>query len=574
MIFALGLLTICVAWLLPGHYYPWTSFQQNALAAVGAWLMALAAIVSVKQWPARVPALAWGALALAAVPLLQWATGRLDFVSDAFFPAIYLIGFALCIVTGMQLARSSPQFAASLLATIVIAAVASVGLCVVQWLQLGPYPFIERIDRGGRPAGNIFQPNLMSTLFGLGVAGVLAAYESRKVTGILASVGVAVLAFGMLMTQSRAPWLFVVVYVTMWALYRKRLPLRTSGLAVTVSVALFVAGVLAWGPFSMWLQPDAGAELMGARWTSGYRWTHWKTVVDSLAEAPWTGYGWMQIGAVQQATVLDHPATFELLSASHNQLLDLLVWNGIPLGLLTIMGLAAWAVSRMRHCADTVVWALLLALGILFAHAMVEFPLEYLYFLLPAGLMIGVIESRVPAPAEPSFRVGRASFALLTLAMGGTLWYVATEYFEVEESVRRVRLRNAGYIQPGAPPMAPDVRVLDFLREYVRMQLSPEPREGMPAEEIDGLRKVSRRYGSPGALMRYATAAGLNGRDAEARRTLEIMCRVAQERHCDNARSRWAVLAASHPRLSAISFPETPVRSWGRKPEKLDGAPL
>jgi O-antigen ligase len=575
MIYTFGLLALCLAWLLPGHYFPWTSFQQNGLAAIGAWLVALAAVVSVKAWAARVPALALGALALAVVPLLQWATGQLDFLSDAFFPAVYLAGFAVCIVAGMQLARSSPPFAPSLLAVIAVAAFVSVGLCIVQWLELGPYTFVEAIDRGGRPAGNIYQPNLMSTLFGLGIAAVLAAYELRKIAGTAAAAGVAVLAFGMLMTQSRAPWLFVLVFVAMWVLFRRRLPLRTPGVAVATSVVLFIVGVLFWGPLSMWLKPDAGAELMGARWTSGYRWTHWKTVLDGLLDSPWIGYGWLQIAAAQQAAVLDHPATFELLSASHNQLLDLLVWNGIPLGMLVIGGLAAWAVSRMRHCPDAMAWALLLALGILFAHATVEFPLEYLYYLLPAGLMIGVIESRMPVSPGPSLRVGRIPFALITLALGCTIWFVANEYFKVEESVRRVRLLNAGYVQPGAPPTVPDVQVMDFLREYVRMQLTAQPREGMSPEEIDLLRSVSRRYGSPGALMRYATAAGLNGRDAEAQRALEIMCHVAKERHCNDARKRWNLLAASHPRLSAIRFPPTPERRFAMPTERVQqAAPL
>jgi len=28
MIYVLGLALVAVAWLLPGHYFPWTSFQQ------------------------------------------------------------------------------------------------------------------------------------------------------------------------------------------------------------------------------------------------------------------------------------------------------------------------------------------------------------------------------------------------------------------------------------------------------------------------------------------------------------------------------------------------------------------
>ena len=46
MIDALGMIAMCASWLLPGHYFPWGSFQQDSLAAIGAALIALAAIVS------------------------------------------------------------------------------------------------------------------------------------------------------------------------------------------------------------------------------------------------------------------------------------------------------------------------------------------------------------------------------------------------------------------------------------------------------------------------------------------------------------------------------------------------
>src|SRR5439155_11236902 len=107
MIYLLGLMAVSLAWLLPGHYYPWTSFQQDALAAGGVSLVCLAAVVSVREWPVRMPALAWAALLLALVPLLQWACGMVPFLTDALLSSAYLVGFALSVVAGLQLAHSS-----------------------------------------------------------------------------------------------------------------------------------------------------------------------------------------------------------------------------------------------------------------------------------------------------------------------------------------------------------------------------------------------------------------------------------------------------------------------------------
>ena len=49
MIYVLGLMALCAAWLLPGHYFPWPTFQQGNMAASGVALVALAAILTGKQ---------------------------------------------------------------------------------------------------------------------------------------------------------------------------------------------------------------------------------------------------------------------------------------------------------------------------------------------------------------------------------------------------------------------------------------------------------------------------------------------------------------------------------------------
>jgi Virulence factor membrane-bound polymerase, C-terminal/O-Antigen ligase/Protein glycosylation ligase len=561
LICILGLVALTVAWVMPGHYYPWTSFHQEALATAGVCLVGLGAAVTARDWPARIPALAVAACLLAVVPPLQWAAGLVPFLSDAAIPSAYLLGFALAIVTGMQMARSSDEFVPALCVSIGTAGFVSVGLCLAQWLQLGPYGFLEYVPPADRLSANFLQPNQLASLLGMGVVAAWWAYEAKRIAGWAAALAMAFLGAGMVMTQSRAAWLFVVVYGLFWVLYRNKAGLRTSMAAVVAGSALFAIAVMAWGPLNLWLTPDTRAELMTARWSQGGRWLHWQTVWDALWRSPWVGYGWMQISAAQKAAVLDHPSTFEWLSASHNQFLDFLVWNGVPLGLMVIGVVVWWAVTRMGSCRDVTGWSLLLALGVLFAHSMVEFPLQYSYFLLPAGLMIGAIEARIePAAGKTGLRAGRPIFAVLLVGMSAFLYLLVDEYLQVEESVRRIRLREAGYVQPGAPPAVPDVRLLDGQRELARYLLSDEPTENMPAATLDWMRTVVTRYSPPPAMMRYALAMGLNGREAESRRALEIMCRIAFEKHCNAGRTRWAEWTKRHPKLSAVPFPGTPPR--------------
>jgi hypothetical protein len=562
MIYWFGLIGFAGAWLLPGHYYPWTSFQQDLFAAVATGIVALAAVASVREWPVRVSPLAVLAVFMSLIPIVQWAAGMVPFLSDALVASAYLVGFAIAVVAGTQLARASAPFLPTLQGSILLAALVSVGLCLFQWLGLGPHGLIEQIGPGDRVYANLVQPNQLACLLGLGIAAVLWLYESRRIDGVGASVALLFVGAGLVMTQSRAGWLFVAMYVAMWLLYRQRAGLRTSATAVAVGVVVFVLAIPMWDFLTHIGESKVAADTVAQRLNSGYRWSHWLTVSDAVLRAPWLGYGWMQISVAQQAATLDHAPTYEWLSSSHNQLLDLVAWNGVPLGLLMIGVMAWWGVRRMLRCRDAESWTLFVALGILFTHSMVEYPLQYAYFLLPCGLFIGTIEARIgPPPLEPTrWSLGRGVFASALFALAGVVYVVGYEYFEVEEAVRRLRLRDAGYVQGGVPPEVPDVVVLDGLREYARLWLIPEPQRALSPSELQWLRTVVRRYATPPAAMRYALGAGLSGQSAESQRMLSVMCHISQPKHCDQGRKRWAELTQVHPILASVAFPPTPQR--------------
>ena len=137
MIYALGASAICVAWLLPGHWFPWVSFQQEVLAALGAALIGLAVLVSTGLARYRVAHIALVSVALAAVPMLQWLGGMIPFLGDALLCSLYLIAFGLCVVAAQALTDARrDQLLFALFAAFLVAALVSTGIGLVQWLQL------------------------------------------------------------------------------------------------------------------------------------------------------------------------------------------------------------------------------------------------------------------------------------------------------------------------------------------------------------------------------------------------------------------------------------------------------
>lgn len=560
MIYVIGLFGFLVAFLLPGHYFPWTSFQQETLAASGAALCALGVVVTSRDWPARIPPLAWLAVLTAAIPLIQWLTGMLFFRSDAAISALYLLAFALTVVTGSQLYRlHGSQFLGATLGVVLTAALASVGIGATQWLQLGPYGFIEWLPIGERIAGNLLAANHLASLLGVGLIGIIWLYERRGIHGAVASLATAFVGFGLVMTQSRAAWVFLLLLVVLRVGLRHRVIWRTRPHAVAVAATAFVAAVVAWAPLNAAIGFGVGALPLSQRMQAGLRVIHWQSMLEAVSLAPLTGYGWLQVPVAQALVAPDFPPTGEWLSSSHNLVLDLLLWNGVPLGLLIFGTLAWWAGTRVRRCAHLDGAVALAVIAVLGTHAMVELPLQYLYFLLLAAIFIGVIEAVEYPTTVPAMSIGRVTYGAVSLLLAAALYGVASEYLLVEEQTRRAGLKDAGYVLSGAEPAAPAVVLLDGPREYVRLWLT-EAKEGMTTAEVDWMRDVSTRFPVPPALFRFAVAAAFAGRRAEAEHALLVLCHTSTERNCNGGRNKWAALVAKHPQLADTRYPAQAAR--------------
>ncbi len=546
-------LCLALGWLLPGHYPPWVTYQQQWLAALGAALIAAAALADASPRPVRWPWLAVVVAAFAAVPLLQVLGGQVRFISDGVLPALYLLAFAISMAAGAMLAsRQGLRWVDALTAAVIVAAMLSTAIALVQWLGMSTSLFVADLRPGARPYANLAQPNHLATLLGMGVAGLLGAYERRRLGGASTALAVGWLGFGLVMTQSRTGWLFVVLLVLWWALMRRRAGLRLQAQPVVAGVALFVLGIVCWAPLNQAMLILANNSL-AERLQPGPRWALWAPLWDAIWQAPWLGYGWMQVALAQQAVALGHPATYRMFQDSHNLILDLVLWMGLPLGGLLAAVVAAWLVLQVRRCRDAQCWALLAAAGAVLVHAMLEYPLDYTYFLLPLGLLMGSVEGLSGTP--PGRAWPRWTLGLPLAGMVAMLLWIGEECMQLEDASRQLRLFLVGVHETGVttvPP--PDVKLLDAPREYHRYWLTPAV-AGMSDEQLNWMRDVAQRNAFPPALLRYALAAGLNGRTDEAASTLAVLCKLHTEERCDEGRQSWALLQQQHPELRAIKMP-------------------
>lgn len=193
------------------------------------------------------------------------------------------------------------------------------------------------------------------------------------------------------------------------------------------------------------------------------------------------------------------------------------------------------------------------ALGVLI-HALLEYPHAYAYFLVPVGILCGMSSRRIPLG---SVLVPLRATRVAVLAYAAIFVPVAIEYPRAEELFRDLRMEAARISPPSPQPVTEPHVVLTQLNQLHRFAAS-RARPDMPDEEIAWMKQVAERFGYPGVMLRYATAAGLNGRRAEAEAILRSLCHMHPAPRCIEMRDAWRELAARYPELRSIVVPEPP----------------
>ena len=546
------------AWLAPNHYPPWVAFHGELMMALALVVAVAGELAQRRARPEPWSPLICVTLLVACVPLLQAAGGLVRFAGDAWVVCAYLLGFAFAQWLGRRLAnRCGPmQLAEGLALLFVAASLASVGLQLYQWLRLdGLGVLAVDMPPHGTPFANLAQPNHLASLLFLGLAGVLFLFERGRIRGWVATIAVLYLEAGMALTGSRTAWLAVFVLVVALVAARGRLGLRMTLPASLGIGAGLVAAVAMLGPANELLLLASGRSF-ATQMQAGPRTLFYATMLDAIRQQPWFGYGWNQ-GLAAQWQVLDaHPSGGRLMGNSHNMLLDLMVWNGIPLALALIAFMLWWLRQQLGACRDVAHGFMLIAILGVLAHAMVEYPLSYAYFLLPVGVMMGALDANLLQRRK--VRLPRPFVLTASVATTALLAMIVVEYVEIESNVRTLRFETARIGTNRIESSAPDLLLLTQWQEYLRV-VRVEAKPGMTSEEITSIQDVAERFPYSAALRQFALANALNGRSDVAALTLRRLCTLHSKRVCAMELHAWRKLASSeYPQLARVRLTEHP----------------
>lgn len=549
LLIASGLLVL--AFVLPHHAAPWMTFLQEALAASALALLAIATLSRVSGHDAwRVPDLL--ALVLALVVVTQYATGRIMFLQSAWMSALYLLGFLMASQTGAELERRQPGRPLALVVlACLLGGLFSVGLQLYQWLGQGSDTASIWVYRGspGRPAANLGQPNLLATVQVIALLGVHWLWRERRFSGVAALALAMPLVVGLALTQSRTGLLNVWLGCALLLVWNRHDPVLRRALPALAmaATALFVAYMLLGHALSGAV--DSGLAERGS--SAGTRPLAWRLFAEAIGQQPLTGYGWNQAFVALLAVAPGQASVPELWLYSHNLLLDLAVWNGLPIAVAAIGAVAFWLYQCVRRAPDDGSRSLLLVVIVMLVHAMLEYPLAFAFFLLPFGLAAGALGERVQASVV--WRAPRwLTLAMLAAALAAMALTVR-DYLRVEHSYRQLLLEKAR-IQVLDDRAPPEVVVLTSLRDLIVFSRI-EPTAGMQASELEWMAAVVKTHPGAYGFAKLARALALNSRGVEAQHWVDQLCRVFPARQCREQAEAWIAWVEQMPGADVVRWP-------------------
>lgn len=528
-ILALVFVLWTVPFLVPDHGLPITTFYPELLAMTVTVVLFVAAfrLQSGAKGALPVPGVMLAPIGLVCVLFIQLAMVR-DARPVAAFLAIF---FCLCAMLAMQAGSwigQNRRHAANVLRACavgsLIGGLMSAGMAWMQAFGLEAnygrwvVHFPQSEDR--RLFANLYQANHLGTVLCLAIASALYLRHVRVIGLTVLVVVLVMLGTGAGLTASRTPWLQVVVISVGSVALAGGRPHRTDRTGKTFRQRCLLFGVLPLAIFAAtqalvaWLNVSCELNLslsaagrMTGSATGSPRLALWRYAVEIFGEHPVLGAGWGEFVWAQYLAA-DRLGPVPMANSAHNLVLDLLAKTGILGAFAVLLPSAFWVVrvfkaARPGHADGDRIFCLTMVC-VLGVHAMLEFPQNYAFFLLPVCLLMGLAETRTWQGMTRALSVSLNVALVLGVSAG-----LAAGYFDYKKI-------EAAYEKNGLERYAFDPSLIfgDWGR-YSLAGMMPLDQE-MLAEKIDMHEAAMTLSPSPNYIRRYIILLALDKRPEEA----------------------------------------------------------
>ncbi len=578
----LSFASLAFAVLLPytvtAHTYPIPTFYAEFTALSLFLLVGASVLVLLMSERHRVqfamPTVALVPLAFGALLALQTRVLPLAQPSMAWLGAGFLLAAFMATQAGYGFVRAGQADTALrwMAGALIVGGLFAVLCQLIQLLHLeakvSPFVVAYNVTTDRRPFGNMAQANHLATVIAFALAAAMYLVQIRRLNVLVWAVVSSICVLGQALTVSRGPWLqtAVVVAAGFWmalvasranGFSRRRL---REWLIPALLIVLFIAVNLAvrWanGQFQLGLDVSA-AHRFQDKGQFVLRLAMWKYGWTMFKGHPLLGIGWGEFPRFEFELVRQL-GDVEIANNSHDIVIDLLAKTGI-VGLgIVLLGLLAWLwrILRARHTAERVFGLALI--GALLMHALVEYPQQYMFFLLPAMFVFGILETKPLA-----FVPGRVALGLqFAVVLGG-----CAALLPIHRDYARAEVLYYGAHPAEEYRAAPSV-LFGAWGEYGMATLLPIDSQDLQAK-LDMHAKALALLPGETVLRRYAALLALDGKQDQAFDTVERLKVFARVLHDWPAQlSALYELCDDEPKLA--QFKAELVKRYGPAPKSAD----
>jgi O-antigen ligase len=400
----------------------------NQAAAIAGW-GGFAALVALTPGSRATLRGTWPMLAaialLCVMALGSWLWGSLP-ASLSLSALGMLLAAAVLLVAGAAARRSAQRdalFAAFcwgwLIAASLSALIALLQVFAPQWTD---GDWIARSGLPGRAVGNLRQPNHLSSALLWGAVALVGLARAGRLQRALAWGAMALLMLAMVLSASRTGMVGVGL-LALWGLLDRRLPRGTRALLIGALPLL----LLAWLAMAGWAHESHHAFGAEARLAesdvSGSRFGIWRNTFSLIAQQPWLGVGFGEFNFAWTLTPFPgRPTAF--FDHTHNLPLQLAVEIGVPLATV-VMGLLLYALwrawrldARVEGAQGVAARCAFVMILMMVLHSLLEYPLWYAYFLLPAAWALGYALGEAPEASRGGELRGDRRLFVAAIAVG------------------------------------------------------------------------------------------------------------------------------------------------------------
>lgn len=429
-----------IGWVFPFYGLPIYSFYQEWLAGTLVCVIFWLVILRKKSSESvPVPRAAWTVLALFGIGLLQWILGIHPFPAAIALYGVAAAVFWMAVVLGAISANQGTglSFEGKFFITcqwIVASAVVSAFIVFVQILgwDIYVFPLIRSPDLNlNRPSANLSQPNLMTLQLVMGMIILGWMYVEKRISPALAAALTLLLASAVFFANTRAYLLMLIAAgIFSWKIESPRARIVRLW-ACLLLPAIFILSAPFYQEVMGWLG-YAGRNSLNMVSGDG-RWRIWAASLEIIQSYPLLGVGLgaYAVGFYEQAA--SWYGTIGATGNAHNMILQVAaecgIFAGIGVGILALSWF--WKAIKLKAPSNGIVFCNAIV-GVALAHSIVEFPLWFVFFLIPVGFFLGAASN---PESEGVFQIKISPYAI-GAGFGASLFLsvvIYLDYIKVRE---------------------------------------------------------------------------------------------------------------------------------------------